>query len=83
MNIDKIKNQIFLEAKIYVSKNSWNNNIFNDLSKKLNINLNRINAIFPEGHNTLINMYLNLLIKVSLFNLLQCPIAKLIKSISF
>ena len=59
MKINKMKNEIFQESKSFASKNGWSNNIFKDISKKMNLNYFEIRALFPEGYVTLLNMYLN------------------------
>ena len=59
MKINKMKNEIFQESKSFASKNGWSNNIFKDISKKMNLNYFEIMALFPEGYVTLLNMYLN------------------------
>ena len=59
MKINKMRNEIFQESKSFASKNGWNNNIFKDISKKMNLNYFEIRALFPDGYTTLVNMYLN------------------------
>ena len=59
MKINKMKNEIFQESKSFASKNGWSNNIFKDISKKMNLNYFEIRALFPEAYVTLLNMYLN------------------------
>ena len=59
MNINNFKNKIYKESKLYASKNGWQRDIFNYISKKLNLDYKKIHVFFPEGYVTLINMYLD------------------------
>ena len=58
MNIKQIRNQILKDAKPYIVKNGWGENLFKEISKSSKYKNEDIKALFPSGYKTLIEMYL-------------------------
>ena len=59
VNLNKLRYQILLEAKAHVSKCGWNDELFYNIASKSKFKLSEIAALFPEGHITLLEMYLD------------------------
>ena len=58
MQLKKIRNQILQEAKPYVVKFGWNENLFVKMKKDSKFTIEKMNVLFPKGYTTLIEMYL-------------------------
>ena len=58
MKLKKIRNQILQEAKPYIVKFGWNENLFVNMKKDSKFTYEDINVLFPKGYTTLIEMYL-------------------------
>lgn len=58
MKLKKLRNQILLEAKPYVIKYGWNESLFSNIKNHSKFSYEEMNALFPQGYRTLIEMYL-------------------------
>ena len=58
MKLKKIRNQILQEAKPYIVKFGWNENLFVNMKKDSKFTYEEMNVLFPRGYTTLIEMYL-------------------------
>ena len=56
-NLNKLRYEVLAEAKIYVSKNGWNHNLFKELSTTSKFKYAEIITLFPEGYLSLIELY--------------------------
>lgn len=56
-NLNKLRYEVLAEAKIYVSKNGWNHNLFKELSNTSKFKYAEIMTLFPEGYLSLIELY--------------------------
>jgi len=54
-----IRNQILQLAKPIIVKDGWNENLFNKIIKDSDVNINDLNALFPNGYRELLQYYLN------------------------
>ena len=59
MKLNKIKSQLLKEAKPFVAKYGWNENLFNLLKKSKNNSAEYIEVLFPGGYLELLELYLN------------------------
>ena len=58
MNLIKVRDQIFQEAKPHIISNGWNEDLFNKISKFSKFNYNEINCLFPMGYVSMLEIYL-------------------------
>lgn len=58
MNLIKVRDQIFQEAKPHIISNGWNEDLFNKISKFSKFNYNEINSLFPMGYVSMLEIYL-------------------------
>ena len=59
MNLKIIRSKILKEAKSYVSKKGWNDQLFINLSKTSKFKLVELESLFSGGKNSLIQIYLD------------------------
>ena len=59
MKLKKIKNQILQEAKPYIVKYGWNENLFVSMKNDTKFTYEEMNVVFPNGYTTLMEMYLD------------------------
>ena len=58
MNLKKLRNNIYKEAKLTVLKYGWNENLFDNIANESVFSYEEIYALFPEGYSSIIQMYL-------------------------
>ena len=58
MNLIKVRDQIFQEAKPHIISNGWNEDLFNKISKFSKFNYNEIHSLFPMGYVSMLEIYL-------------------------
>ena len=58
MNLKKLRNNIFKEAKMSVLKHGWNENLFDNIANESAYTYEEIYSLFPEGYTYIIQMYL-------------------------
>ena len=59
MDINKVRNNILNEAKPYVVKYGWNENLLDQILKKSKYKKTEIASLFPEGYISLLQIYLD------------------------
>ena len=58
MVIQKMREQILKDAKVYLKKGNWNDNLFSNISKCSKFSFDEIVSVFPNGYKEIIEMYL-------------------------
>jgi len=59
MNLNKIRNEILSNAKDYIIKYGWNEEMFNKVAKNSKYDTAVVLSLFPEGYISLIQVYLD------------------------
>ena len=59
MNLNKIRNEILSDAKDYVIKHGWNEEMFSKVAKNSKYDTAVVLSLFPEGYLSLIQVYLD------------------------
>ena len=59
MNLNKIRNEILSDAKDYVIKYGWNEEILSKIAKNSKYDTAVVLSLFPEGYLSLIQVYLD------------------------
>lgn len=58
-NLNSIRKEILDVSKKYILKNGWNKNLFKSISKNTKYKYEEILSLFPDGHLSLLNFYLD------------------------
>ena len=56
--LSNVRNEILEIAKLYVSKNGWNEKLLDKISKNSKYDISIISTIFPEGYISILQLYL-------------------------
>ena len=59
MKIKELRNLILGEAKSHVIRHGWNKDLFLYISKSSKFKYEELNALFPNGYKSLLQIYLN------------------------
>jgi ubiquinone biosynthesis protein COQ9 len=59
MNLKKLRNNIYKEAKLTAMKVGWNESLFDNIANESVYTYEEIYALFPGGHLSIIQMYLD------------------------
>ena len=58
MNLKKLRNNVYKEAKLTALKHGWSENLFNNLANESAYTYEEVHDLFPEGHLSIVQMYL-------------------------
>ena len=59
MILNNIRNEILEISKHYVSKNGWNEELLDKISKNSKYDISIISTVFPEGYISILQLYLD------------------------